>query len=190
GLGSGFIMQRLEGEALGRKIVSDPRFARARTHLARQCGAALATIHGIDASQVPGLRPAPASVELALYIDRHRSQGHSRPVFELAIRWLEQNLPDASVGTTLVHGDFRNGNLLVNEDGLCAVLDWELAHMGDPMEDLGWICVNSWRYGNIDKHVCGFGEREEHFAGYESAGCRVGPERVPLWERPASLKWR
>src|SRR5699024_1062018 len=84
---------------------------------------------------------------------------------------------------------FRNGNLLVNEDGLCAVLDWELAHMGDPMEDLGWICVNSWRYGNIDKPVGGFGEREDLFAGYESAGGRVCPERVRFWEILGSLKW-
>nr|MBF0684713.1 phosphotransferase family protein [Pseudomonas sp.] len=189
GLGSGFIMQRLEGEALGRKIVSDPHFAQARARLAWQCGAALATMHRIDASQVPGLRHAPAGDEFAHYVERHRSYGHSRPVFELAIRWLEQNLPDTSVETTLVHGDFRNGNLLVNEDGLCAVLDWELAHLGDPMEDLGWICVNSWRYGNIDKPVGGFGEREELFAGYESAGGRVHPDRVRFWEILGSLKW-
>jgi len=189
GLGSGFIMQRLEGEALGRKIVADPRFARARKQLAWQCGAALAAIHRIDGSQVPGLRHANAGDELALYIDRHRQHGHRRPVFEFAIRWLRDNLPDTPVETTLVHGDFRNGNLLVNEDGLCAVLDWELAHVGDPMEDLGWICVNSWRFGSIDKPVGGFGEREELFAGYASAGGTVHPDRVRFWETLGSLKW-
>lgn len=188
-LGSGFIMQRLEGEALGRKIVADPRFAQARKRLAWQCGAALAAIHRIDASQVSGLRHATAGDELALYIERHRLHGHRRPVFELAIRWLSDNLPDTPVQTTLVHGDFRNGNLLVNEEGLCAVLDWELAHVGDPMSDLGWICVNSWRFGSIDKPVGGFGEREELFAGYESAGGTVHPDRVRFWETLGSLKW-
>jgi len=189
GLGSGFIMQRLEGEALGRKIVADPRFARARQQLAWQCGAALAAIHRIDASAVTGLRHANAGDELALYIDRHRRHGHRRPVFELAMRWLADNLPETPVETTLVHGDFRNGNLLVNEAGLCAVLDWELAHTGDPMEDLGWICVNSWRFGSIDRPVGGFGEREELFAGYESAGGTVHPDRVRFWETLGSLKW-
>ena len=72
-----------------------------------------------------------------------------------------------------MHGDFRHGNLIIGPDGVRAVLDWELAHTGDPMEDLGWICVNSWRFGEIDKPVGGFGTREELFAGYEAAGRRV-----------------
>ena len=79
-----------------------------------------------------------------------------------------------------MHGDFRHGNLIIGPDGVRAVLDWELAHLGDPMEDLGWICVNSWRFGEIDKPVGGFGTREELFAGYEAAGRRVDPERVEI----------
>jgi len=81
-----------------------------------------------------------------------------------------ERLPDiASARETLVHGDFRHGNLMIGPDGLRGVLDWELAHRGDPLEDLGWICVNSWRFGNIDLPVGGFGTREELFAGYEAA---------------------
>ena len=72
-----------------------------------------------------------------------------------------------------MHGDFRHGNLIIGSDGVRAVLDWELAHLGDPMEDLGWICVNSWRFGEIDKPVGGFGSREELFAGYEEGGRKV-----------------
>ena len=74
-----------------------------------------------------------------------------------------------------MHGDFRHGNLIIGSDGVRAVLDWELAHLGDPMEDLGWICVNSWRFGEIDKPVGGFGSREELFAGYEEGGRKVDP---------------
>jgi len=90
---------------------------------------------------------------------------------------------------TLVHGDFRHGNLIIGPDGVRAVLDWELAHTGDPMEDLGWICVNSWRFGEIDKPVGGFGSREELFAGYETAGRRVESARVMFWEVMAPLRW-
>ena len=70
-----------------------------------------------------------------------------------------------------------------------AVLDWEIAHFGDPMEDLGWICVNSWRFGGIDKPVGGFGTREELFAGYEEAGRKADPDRVMFWEVMGTLRW-
>jgi len=69
------------------------------------------------------------------------------------------------------------------------VLDWELAHLGDPMEDLGWICVNSWRFGEIDKPVGGFGTREQLFAGYQSAGRHADPDRVMFWEVMGTLRW-
>jgi len=88
-----------------------------------------------------------------------------------------------------VHGDFRNGNLIIGQDGVRAVLDWELAHFGDPMEDLGWICVNSWRFGEIDKPVGGFGSREELFAGYEAAGGKIDAASVTFWEVMGTLRW-
>jgi aminoglycoside phosphotransferase (APT) family kinase protein len=110
-------------------------------------------------------------------------------VFELALRWLRDRDPGPSQEVTLVHGDFRHGNLIIGPDGVRAVLDWELAHLGDPMEDLGWVCVNSWRFGQIDKPVGGFGTREELFAGYEAAGRRVDPHRVMFWEVMGTLRW-
>lgn len=88
-----------------------------------------------------------------------------------------------------MHGDFRNGNLLIGADGVNAVLDWELAHLGDPMEDLGWICVNSWRFGAIDKPVGGFGEREDLYAGYEAAGGALDRARAHFWEVLGTLRW-
>ena len=112
-----------------------------------------------------------------------------RPVFELALRWLRDRDPGPAGEVTLVHGDFRHGNLIIGPDGVRAVLDWELAHTGDPMEDLGWVCVNSWRFGEIDKPVGGFRSREELFAGYEAAGRRVDSERVKFWEVMGTLRW-
>ena len=130
-----------------------------------------------------------ATKEIADLEREYRSFDWPRPVFELALRWLRDHDPGPSSEVTLVHGDFRHGNLIIGPDGVRAVLDWELAHFGDPMEDLGWICVNSWRFGEIDKPVGGFGSREELFAGYEEAGRKVDPARVMFWEVMGTLRW-
>jgi aminoglycoside phosphotransferase (APT) family kinase protein len=188
-LGTGFIMQRIAGETIPRKILRDDQFAQARPRLARQLGAVLAGIHGIDLAQLPELRRMTAATEIAELERDYRSLDWPRPVFELALRWLRDRDPGPSPEETLVHGDFRHGNLIIGPDGLRAVLDWELAHIGDPMEDLGWVCVNSWRFGEIDKPVGGFGSREELFAGYEAAGRRVDPSRVMFWEVMGTLRW-
>ena len=143
--------------------------------LARQLGKIAAGIHGLPASKLPKLRQMTSTKEIADLEREYRSFDWPRPVFELALRWLRDHDPGPSEEVTLVHGDFRHGNLIIGPDGVRAVLDWELAHLGDPMEDLGWICVNSWRFGEIDKPVGGFGSREELFAGYEAAGRQVDP---------------
>jgi aminoglycoside phosphotransferase (APT) family kinase protein len=188
-LGTGFIMQRVEGETIPRKILRDEKFARARPMLARQLGETLAAIHGLALSQLPELRRMTAAKEIAELERDYRRFDWPRPVFELALRWLRDHDPGSPKDVTLVHGDFRHGNLIIGPDGLRAVLDWELAHIGDPMEDLGWICVNSWRFGEIDKPVGGLGSREELFAGYRKAGRRVDPARVMFWEVMGTLRW-
>jgi aminoglycoside phosphotransferase (APT) family kinase protein len=188
-LGTGFIMVRVEGETIPRKILRDEQFAQARPKLARQLGTVLAGIHAIDLKSLPELRQMTPAKEIADLEREYRSFDWPRPVFELALRWLRERDPGPSEQVTLVHGDFRHGNLIVGPDGVRAVLDWELAHLGDPMEDLGWICVNSWRFGVIDKPVGGLGSREELFAGYEEAGRRADPARVMFWEVMGTLRW-
>ncbi len=188
-LGTGFIMQRVEGETIARKILRDEKFAKARPLLARQLGKVAAGIHGLPLAKLPELRRMTAAKEIAELERDYRSFDWPRPVFELALRWLRDRDPGPSPEVTLVHGDFRHGNLIIGPEGLRAVLDWELAHTGDPMEDLGWVCVNSWRFGEIDKPVGGFGTREELFAGYEAAGARVDAERVKFWEVMGTLRW-
>jgi aminoglycoside phosphotransferase (APT) family kinase protein len=188
-LGTGFIMQRVEGETIARKILRDAKFASARPILARQLGQVAAGIHGLPLAKLPELRRMTAAKEIAELERDYRSFDWPRPVFELALRWLRERDPGPLPEVTLVHGDFRHGNLIIGPEGLRAVLDWELAHTGDPMEDLGWICVNSWRFGEIDKPVGGFGTREELFAGYEAAGRRVDAARVKFWEVMGTLRW-
>ena len=188
-LGTGFIMQRVEGETIARKILRDEQFTTARPLLARQLGAIAAGIHGLPRAKLPVLREMSSTREISDLENEYRSFNWPRPVFELALRWLRDHDPGPSAEVTLVHGDFRHGNLIIGADGVRAVLDWELAHLGDPMEDLGWICVNSWRFGAIDKPVGGFGSREELFAGYEAAGRKVDPARVTFWEVMGTLRW-
>ncbi len=189
GLGRGFIMIRVAGETIARKILRDAEFATARPVLARQLGRIAAGIHGLPAAKLPKLRVNSTTAEIADLAREYRSTNWPRPVFELALRWLADHDPGAARETTLVHGDFRNGNLIIGPDGVRAVLDWEIAHLGDPMEDLGWICVNSWRFGEIDKPVGGFGSREDLFAGYEEAGRKADPDRVMFWEVMGTLRW-
>lgn len=188
--GRGFFMSHIDGEALGRKIVRDEMFAAVRPKLARQAGEILARIHAIDPAGLPELPRVKPAEEIATLFQNYRRWSDPRPVFELAFRWLSGRMPPADAQLRLVHGDFRNGNMLVTPDGVAAVLDWELAHVGDPMRDLGWICTGAWRYSVIDKPVGGFGEREDLIAGYEAAGgAKVDPEVLRFWETLGSLRW-
>ena len=189
GLGTGFIMDRVDGETIPRKILRDDSFAAARPKLARQLGGIIAAIHKLPLPKLPTLRRMTTAGEISDLERDTRSFNWPRPVFALALKWLRDNDPGPSEEVTLVHGDFRHGNLIIGPDGVRAVLDWELAHIGDPMEDLGWICVNSWRFGEIDKPVGGFGLREELFAGYEAAGRAVDPARTMFWEVMGTLRW-
>jgi aminoglycoside phosphotransferase (APT) family kinase protein len=188
-LGSGYLMERLAGETIARRVLRDDAFAQVRPRLARQCGGILARIHAIPSDALPKLAFAPARVQLDQYRALYDAYDQPHPVFELALRWLAERAQDPP-RVTFVHGDFRNGNLIFDPQGVRGVLDWELAHTGDPMEDLGWMCVPSWRFGEIDHPVGGFGSREELFAGYEEAGGgAVDPERVRTWEVLGTLKW-
>lgn len=189
-LGDGYLMQRVEGESSARTILRDARFAEARRTLATECGALMARIHRLPKKSMPALRLGWAAEERAHWEAAHRANGTQRPVFELVLRWLADNEPPSSGEPALVHGDFRNGNLMIGPDGVRAVLDWELAHRGDPMEDLGWFCVNSWRFGNVELEAGGLGTRGQLFAGYQAeAGQAVDPERVKYWQVMGTLKW-
>ena len=187
---AGFIMQRLEGEALGRRILREDALADARQKLAFQCGHAAARLHGIPLAELPKLSSMNLQEQLDSYHDLLDSVDHPYPGFEYGIRWLQERREIAGKRHTLVHGDFRNGNILVGTDGLRGVLDWELAHIGNPLTDLGWICVRSWRYGYIKKPVGGFGEISDLLAGYETGGGgRINSEAIHYWEVFGTLRW-
>jgi aminoglycoside phosphotransferase (APT) family kinase protein len=190
GLGSGFVMARIAGETLARRILRDARYAHARTVLARQMGEAAARIHRIDPASAGDLRSVTVESALDGAHGLYRANVTRRPVVEWAFRWLRETRPTTEAPPCVVHGDMRNGNIIVGAEGLRAVLDWEAVHIGDPMEDLAWICVTSWRFGDIDKPAGGFGSRADLFAGYEAAGgSPVDAERVRFWETLGVLRW-
>jgi aminoglycoside phosphotransferase (APT) family kinase protein len=192
-LGAGFVMEWISGETLGGKIARGAEFAEARKTLAKQCGEILARLHAVDV-KVSGLDQV-----LETFTPEHSVRkthaaylelGSPQPMIDFTARWLLANLPSARP-LKLVHSDFRNGNLIVDPaTGVVAVLDWELAHVGDPMRDLGWLVTRSWRFGAPDKPVGGFGELDDLIAGYESAsGEKVDRDAVRFWEVFGSFWW-
>ena len=189
GIGEAYVMDFIEGETIARKILRDAEFDAVRPNLAAQCGTMLAALHNIDVSALPDLPFSDAVGELEKYAGYLKAGGHPFPVFELAIKWLGDNLPEKRA-PALVHGDFRNGNIMVSpRDGLVALLDWELTHIGDPMEDLGWPCVPSWRFGQHDMPVGGFGARADMYDAYRAAGGEIDDKATRFWEILGTLKW-
>lgn len=191
-LGSGFFMEWLSGETLGQRIVAAPELEAARPALARECGQILGRIHALD-WQEAGLAQALPVVDPAQLIEEtyaaYRVLDVPVPMLDYAWRWLQANLPTES-RQALVHGDFRNGNLMVTPTGINAVLDWELAHIGDPLRDLGWLCVNSWRFGKTQLAVGGFGDVDDLLAGYaETSGHTIDPEALRFWQVFGSFWW-
>ena len=188
-LGNGYLMQALQGESLAPKILKAPELESARSNLTQQCAQALATIHRIPREQLDFLPLQDAAEQLTSLQAIHHSFGETLPVFTLAFRWLQDNIPPCPQ-PALVHGDFRLGNFLITENGLNGILDWELTHLGDPIEDLGWLCVRAWRFNRPDKAVGGFGDRSELIAAYEAAGgSKVNPDHLRYWELFGTLKW-
>jgi len=189
GLGEGFITDFKKGETLGHRITRDEKFQTARNNMTGQCARILAAIHKMDSSKLPVLPDLDPSDMIASLFNTHASYGERIAVFDLAFQWLSDRA-DSGWVSTLVHGDFRNGNFIVDESGIAYVLDWEATHLGDPHEDLGWLCMNAWRFGQIDKPVGGFGDRSELYSEYEAASAtRVDAELVRFWEVFGTLKW-
>ena len=190
GLGEGFVMESVAGEALAPKWLRSPGHAAARAAMTGQCAAVLARLHAIPVGTVDGLAlPSGRTDEaLARMTTHYRSFGVNSPVFDLAFAWLAERC-GAAAAHSIVHGDFRSGNFIVDENGLAAVLDWELAHLGEGAEDLGWLCVNAWRFGVWQKPVGGFGDRDALYNAYAAAGGCVDRSRAHVWEVWGTLRW-
>jgi aminoglycoside phosphotransferase (APT) family kinase protein len=188
------LMDRVAGESIGPRVVRRPELAAARAQLPAQMAAQLARIHAIDSAALDFLPQPPTGRSPALHAveQTHRAinaiELHS-PALEFGLRWLQQRAP-ACPQLTLIHGDFRIGNLLIGPAGLNAVIDWEFAHVGDRHEDLAWPCVRDWRFGNDALHVGGVGELAPYLAAYEAeSGHTVDRDALAWWEIMGNLRW-
>lgn len=184
GLGSGYVMRRIEADVSPARILDDPPAS-----LVRDIARELARIHTIPVGDFANLPAADTATMVADLKTRFAGYGGDRPVFALALKWLEDHVPDAARAVFL-HGDFRIGNLMANADGLAAVLDWELCHLGDRHQDLAFGCINSWRFGHIDRPAFGAGELADFWAAYEAdSGIAVEPARFRFWLVYSTLWW-
>ncbi len=191
-----FLMDFVPGVAIGRKVVSSPDLAPAREHLADQLAAELAKIHRVNTIQhhlsflpVPRAGNTPAQEAIDQCHEQLQQLEIDHPAFEFALRWAEQYAPRQS-RLTFLHGDFRVGNLIVDTQGLQAVADWEFAHMGDPCEELGYICLRDWRFGSIDRRVGGVADLEPFLRAYEHyAEVTVDRQAVQFWEILGNVRW-
>jgi aminoglycoside phosphotransferase (APT) family kinase protein len=182
------LMQRLNGETLPKRILGGDAYAAARRVMTAQCGQALAAIHGIAPDAVPSV---PSSTNPLSRIEATlATTGGTYPALEASLEWLRRNEPAPTTTVPVVlHGDFRLGNLLVDERGLEGVIDWELVHLGDPCEDLAWLCTKAWRFGRPGP-VGGFGDRADLLRAYENAGGpQINPQTLRWWEVLSTLKW-
>jgi aminoglycoside phosphotransferase (APT) family kinase protein len=179
------ICNAIAGETIVRRIHRSLDDA-GRERLLRQCAQALAAIHRADPDGM-GLQQ---SEQLTEWRDRLDQMGDTTATFEWAFRWLAANRP-SQTPLRLVHGDFRMGNLIVDQDGLAAVLDWELVHIGEVYEDLAWFCIRAWRFGAPEAlGAGGLGGAESFLAAYEeAAGVEVDREAFRWHLTVATLRW-
>ena len=183
----------VEGTSVAPRVLRKPEFEAARDLLTGQLAEALARIHALEPRAPEGVPPdAPDDRALGQIAEWERQLdeiGEPLPAVELGLRWLRANAPEP-LASRLVHGDFRLGNFIVSEEGLGAVIDWELAHLGDLAEDIGWLCIRSWRFGNDELPVAGVGMLDAFASAYEAAGgAPFQRERVRYWEVFGNVKW-
>ncbi len=188
-----YLMERISGTAIARKVLTDPGLAAARAKLPGELAEQLARIHAITPKKAKLPLPVPKHSPGPLALMQARAAldalNESLPALELGLRWLQANSPPKG-RVTLVHGDFRIGNFMVTPDGLSGLLDWEFAHFGDPLEDVAWLCVRDWRFGRLDQPVGGFADRETFYRAYETAsGHKIDPAHVHYWEVFGNFNW-
>lgn len=181
-----FAMERVEGETIGRRIVTRPDLAAARDALPLQLAEEIAKVHAIPREELPFLAERDVLEQFERELD---SVGEPHPAIELGLWWLREHRP-APVEAVVCHGDFRLGNVVVSERGLEYLLDWEFAHAGDPREDVAWPIVRAWRFGRDELRLGGVGDVEPYLERYaELTGREIPVADLHWWDVLGNVKW-
>ena len=177
-----FVMERLEGETIGRRIVRSEVPPRLPVEMAEE----LAKIHAIPHTRLPFLQEA----RLERMIEELDEVGEARPAIELGLWYLREHPPPPRE-PVVVHGDYRIGNVVVRaHEGLVGVLDWEFAHLDDPVRDLAFSLVRAWRFGVPAKRLGGVGPVEPYLERYnELTGRNVTGDELDYWELAGNVGW-
>lgn len=189
-----FIMRRVAGVADARRLVRDDALIPDRAAFGAALGEQLARIHAIHPPQpeldfLPPPAPNPAAARISALRERLDRLTAPAPAIEWVLRRLELHRPPPTA-STLVHGDYRIGNIMVAEQRIAAVLDWEFADWGDPDEDIGWFCARCWRFGRLDREAGGVAARADFYRGYQALSSRVIiAEKIRYWEAMAAIRW-
>ncbi len=189
-----FLSERLDGETIPRRVLRQAERTGNGETVVRELGTALALLHGIDATKAPEtlVRP-PDDRPIGSMLERMRELMsvllQPEPAFSYGMRWLEDHAPDEPVRCAIVHGDARNGNLIVDERGLVGILDWEGAHLGDPLDDVAWPCTRMWRFGEDALTVGGLARVSVLREGYEAGGGVWDDDRFRWWRALGTLRW-
>jgi aminoglycoside phosphotransferase (APT) family kinase protein len=185
------VSEHVAGESIPRRVL---RLVEADgalgARLARDCGTAMAQVHRIPTDEFRDLQdltnPARYADEMERLLETLTAP---HPTFRLGVRWLRQNKIGELPTPAVVHGDFRLGNFLASDRGVTAVLDWEIVHLGDPMEDLAWLCLRTWRFGADELEVGGFGSIDELRSAYEKASGVWRDDAFAWWTVARTLWW-
>ena len=178
------VMDRMPGTC-DYMVLNGDRPPQTRLNLAREFIDLMARIHAVDwrergLGEVLGVPAgAPSLVELAHWeAEYRRVRLEAHPELDYVLAWMRRGAPQAEA-IVLVHGDFKPGNALIDGDHISAKLDWETAHLGDPLEDLGWV-TNPVR--RREHQITGAWEREQIVAAYRAlTGRRVDEAALRWW---------
>ncbi|HSG88191.1 MAG TPA: phosphotransferase family protein [Pseudomonadales bacterium] len=189
-----FVSDCVAGETVPRKVLRKVRADGTGARITAQLGAAFAALHAIPTDKAPSALARPGALAPAeLAVDRIAEQMElllqPGPVFQLGLSWLRRHMPRVPARLAIIHGDVRNGNVIIDDSGLAAVLDWEVAKIGDPMEDLAWPCLRCWRFGADEVEVGGFGDRETLAAAYREGGGDFDAHAFHWWKVLGTLRW-
>ena len=189
-----FVTQRVEGETASGRVLRLVEQVGHGAKIGRQLGHAFAALHAVDADTVPKALPRPSgmsSSDVAINVVSAQVADllQPSPAFSLAVAWLERRQPRSPGKLAPIHGDVRNGNVIISKSGLEAILDWEVAHVGDPMEDLAWLCLRTWRFGLDHLEAGGFCDRATVVESYESSGGSFDPDTFHWWKVHGTLRW-